>query len=81
MPEYTIEWSIEYRLFQVMHNGKVLHGFTSRKLAEEYKKKKEEKYECPACKGKGGFLCDPEDQSTQVECEQCDGKGYIERQG
>ena len=33
---------------------------------------------CSTCNGKGAFLCDKEDPSTQVECEDCKGIGYVE---
>lgn len=33
---------------------------------------------CSTYNGKGTFLCDKEDPSTQVECEDCKGIGYIE---
>lgn len=37
---------------------------------------------CQICKGKGSFLCDQDDASTQVECEACDGSGKSpERKG
>ena len=34
---------------------------------------------CSVCKGKGSFLCDQSDNSTQVECEDCKGTGLMEK--